>query len=386
MLRADILYFNQFFGDKPGARMEERPNPMHGPNRLKLGVFSANADGGLALTRVPERWRALWPDVVAVSQLADRAGLEFFLPIARWKGFGGLTNAREWSYETLTEAAALAGGTERIALFATVHVPMVHPVHAAKALATIDHASAGRAGLNIVCGWNPEEFACFGLPMIEDRYGQGLEWFQILTRIYTEPAPFDFKGKYYDLRGVSGKPGPVQRPRPVTLNAAFSPPGRDFAARAADFLFTTFIDIAAGQAEVADMRARAAVTGRTVGVYTTCHVVCRPTQDEAEAYYEHYAVAMEDAACADHYMAAKQKFSGSHDPIAYRLHRKRFVGGAGTYPLIGTPERIASELIAISEAGFAGVALSFVNYLDELPYFLETVLPLLNEAGLRQAA
>ena len=223
--------------------MSDRPHPMRGPNRLKLGVFSANADGGLTLTRVPERWRAEWTDVVAVAQMADRAGLEFFLPIARWRGFGGVTNSREWSFETLTEAAALAGVTERIALFATVHVPMVHPVFAAKALTTIDHASRGRAGLNIVCGWNPEEFGCFGLEMIEDRYGQGLEWFEIMSRIYSEPAPFDFKGRYYDLHGVSGKPLPVQRPRPLTLNAAFSPPGRDFAARAADCLFTTFVEI-----------------------------------------------------------------------------------------------------------------------------------------------
>src|SRR6201996_7372768 len=123
------------------SSMRDHPNPMHGPNKLKLGVFSANADGGLTLTRVPERWRAEWPDVVAVAQMADRAGLEFFLPIARWRGFGGVTNSREWSFETLTEAAALAGLTEQIALFATVHVPMVHPVFAAKALTTIDHAS-----------------------------------------------------------------------------------------------------------------------------------------------------------------------------------------------------------------------------------------------------
>ena len=54
--------------------MSDRPHPMRGPNRLKLGVFSANADGGLTLTRVPERWRAEWPDVVAVAQMADRAG------------------------------------------------------------------------------------------------------------------------------------------------------------------------------------------------------------------------------------------------------------------------------------------------------------------------
>jgi alkanesulfonate monooxygenase SsuD/methylene tetrahydromethanopterin reductase-like flavin-dependent oxidoreductase (luciferase family) len=82
-------------------------------------------------------------------------------------------------------------------------------------------------------------------------------------------------------------------------------------------------------------------------------------------------------------MGNKQKFSSSHDPEAYRLHRKRFVGGAGTYPLIGTPGHIAEQLAAISKVGFAGVALSFVNYKDELPYFIETVLPLLRQARLR---
>ena len=35
-----------------------KPHPLKGPNRFKLGVFSTNADGGLAITTVPERWRA----------------------------------------------------------------------------------------------------------------------------------------------------------------------------------------------------------------------------------------------------------------------------------------------------------------------------------------
>src|SRR5262245_40541926 len=38
--------------DMAGARV----HPMHGPNRFKLGVFSMNSDGGLTLTKVPERW------------------------------------------------------------------------------------------------------------------------------------------------------------------------------------------------------------------------------------------------------------------------------------------------------------------------------------------
>lgn len=358
-------------------------HPMHGPNRFKLGIFSANADGGLTLTRVPERWPATWAGIVAVAQMADRAGLEFFLPIARWKGFGGEMNSREWSFETLTFAAALAGVTERIALFSTVHVPMVHPVFAAKAMATIDHASNGRSGLNIVCGWNPEEFGMFGLTMHEDRYAQGLEWFEIMRRIHADTGPFDFDGTFYQLKGVSGRPTPVQRPRPITLNAAFSPPGRDFAARAADFLFTTFDDIDKGRAQIADITERSAVQGREVGVFTTCHVVCRPSAAEAEDYYQHYAVTMQDSASLDHYINAKSKFSGSHDADSYRRYRKRFAAGAGTYPLVGTPRFIADEMVRMAEAGFAGTTVSFVNFADELPYFLAEVLPLLVAAGLR---
>ncbi|MEW5420741.1 LLM class flavin-dependent oxidoreductase [Amorphus sp. 3PC139-8] len=359
-------------------------NPMHGPNKFKIGVFSMNADGGLALTKVPERWPAKWTEIVEAAQMADRAGLEFVLPIARWKGFGGELNSREWSFETFTFAAGLAGFTKNIALFATVHVPMVHPVFAAKALTTIDHASGGRAGFNIVCGWNPEEFGMFGLPMIENRYDQGLEWFEIIQKIYTADEPFDYDGQFYKLEGVSGKPQPIQSPRPITLNAAFSPPGREFAAKAADFLFTTFMEFEDAATNIADMKTRSAATGREVGVFTTCPVVCRPTQAEAEDYFEHYAVTMADTESVDHYMAQKQKFSGSHDPEAYRLHRKRFAGGAGGYPLVGTPEHIASEIEKMHEVGFAGMAMSFVNYKNELPYFNAQVLPLLREAGLRE--
>jgi len=360
-------------------------HPMRGPNKFKLGVFSMNADGGLALTKVPERWSAKWEDVAAAARMADEGGLDFLLPIARWKGFGGEMNSREYSYETFTFAAALAGITKRIALFSTVHVPMVHPVFAAKALATVDHASNGRAGLNIVCGWNPEEFDLFGLEMIENRYDQGLEWFDIIQRIYTADEPFDYEGEYYSLRNVSGKPRPLQQPRPITLNAAFSPPGRAFAAKAADYLFTTFNEIDKAHEPLDDMKKRGAEQGRDVGVFTTCYVVCRPTQAEAEDYYDYYSRQMADEESLDIYMAGKSKFSSSHDPETYKLYRQRFAAGGGSYPLVGTPETIAAEIEKIAGVGFAGTALSFVNYRNELPFFIDKVLPLLREAGLRES-
>jgi dimethylsulfone monooxygenase len=309
--------------------------------------------------------------------------MEFVLPIARWRGFGGRTKVREWSFETFTWAAGLAAATQQIGLFMTVHVPLVHPVYAAKALATVDHISHGRAGLNIVCGWNPDEFAMFGVQLGNDAYGQAAEWIEVIERAYGSSQPFDYEGRFYQLKSVVSRPASVQVPRPVTMNAAFGPPGRDFAARSCDYLFSTFSTIEDGKRHVADIRERSAKVGREVGIYTVCHVVCRDTQEAAEAAYEHYAVTEADHEAVDYHMAQKKDFSRSHDPEAYDRYRQRFAGGAGSYPLVGTPERIVEEMIRIADEGYAGAALSFVNYSYELPYFCDRVLPLMKQAGLR---
>lgn len=360
-------------------------HPLKGPNLFKLGIFSMNADGGLAITDVPERWRASWDDNLAAVRMADDAGLDFALPIARWRGFGGKNRVREHSFETFTWAAALAAATRRIAIFATVHVPLVHPLYAAKALATVDHVSGGRAGLNVVCGWNPAEFAMFGIGLPEDGYDRAAEWLGVIERCYGEDQPFDHEGRFYRLSGVVSRPASLQRPRPVVMNAAFGGPGRDFAAKACDMLFTTFSELSDGPKHVADMRARAQAYGRDIGIYTVCHVVCRKTRTEAEDAYERYAVREADHAAVAEHMASKKQFSQSHDRAAYDLYAKRFAGGAGTYPLVGAPRDVVDAITALATVGYGGAALSFVNYTDELPFFLAQVLPLLREAGLRVA-
>ena len=133
----------------------------------------------------------------------------------------------------------------------------------------------------------------------------------------------------------------------------------------------------------ADIRERADKQGRSVGVYTVAHVVCRQTVEEAQAYYTRYAVTMADHDAVDAHMAGKKEFSQSHDRDAYDRYRQRFAGGAGTYPLIGTPQTIAADMVAIAEQGYDGIALSFVNYTQELPWFCDQVLPILKQAGYR---
>ncbi len=358
---------------------------MNGPNKMKVGVFGMNSAGGLALTTVPERWSANWEDILATTQMADRAGIEFVLPLQRWLGYGGETDSRLHCFESLTHGSALAAATEQIAILSTVHAPFVHPVFAAKALTTMDHVSGGRAGLNIVCGWNEPEYAVFGIDKLDNVYELGHEWFEVLSRIVSGEGPFDFAGKYFDLKGVIGKPPSLQQPRPVMVSAAFSAVGRDFAAQTSDYIFTVFDDLEAGARHMADLRERAAKFSRKLEALSAVHIICRETDAQAQDYYEHYAVRQEEKRAVDKYMRMKKNMSASHDPSAYDLYRKRFAGGAGSYPLVGSPRTIVEAILKLSEIGVTGLAGSFVNYLQELPLFISDVLPLMREAGLREA-
>lgn len=360
-------------------------NPMSDPNRrgFKLGVFSANADRGLSFSTAPEAWKANWDDVLAAAQIADAGGMDFFLPIGRWRGYGGKTKVREASFETFTFAAGLASVTRNMALFMTVHVPLLHPLYAAKALATVDHISGGRAGLNVVCGWNPDEFDMFGVSLSQEPYVQAKEWLDVIVGTYNSDEPLDFDGRFYKLRGAVSRPAPLQLPRPVTMNAAFGPAGRDFAAQNCDHLFTSFTELKDGPGHIEDITARATKAGREVGVFTVGHVVCRESQAEAEDYYDYYSRRNIDEEAVDYHMRQKKNFSRSHDAAAYDLYRQRFAAGTGSFPLVGTPERVADGLAQLAAIGFNGAALSFVNYRDELPLFCGKVLPILKHAGIR---
>ena len=371
-------------------------NPMFGPNRFKLGVFSANCDGGLTMSLAPERWRANWDDIAAMTRIADDAGIEFILPVAKWRGYQGKAKIYGKSFETLTHGAALAAITRRIFIFSTVHVPLITPAFGAKAIATIDHISHGRAGLNIVCGWNQEEFDLHGVTIDQDtRYDHGLEWFQVFAKLLEGGPEFDWDGKFFKLRLLATDPVTIQRPLPVIMAAGFSPKGRDFAAQACNVLFTNMTDLDQAPALIADIHAHAARYQRNVSVYTMSHVVCRPTRREAEEFYHYFAEEMADAEGMEYYRRQRGAKVGTGNetlvrPMETRLMRdsgKAFAGAyPGAYPLVGSPDEIAAEMAAMSEAGLAGTSIAFLDYLKEIPYFVQEVLPRLERLGLREPA
>ncbi|MET0238826.1 MAG: LLM class flavin-dependent oxidoreductase [Sphingobium sp.] len=364
---------------------DRKTNPIFGDHPFKLGLFGYLHQGGMALTKAPERWQARWEDIAAMARMADEGGLDYLVPISSWKGWKGEIDQRRWSYETLTHAAALSGITKRIGLFATVHAPLIHPVFVAKALATIDHASGGRAGLNIVCGWNKADFDMFGVePLAHDeRYDHGLEWFEILSKLLAEGnEDFDYSGEYFkDLKAVSGEPGSIQQPHPAIISAAYSPVGREFAIKTSDHILTMGGNLDSLDKEIADIRAREAKAGRTtpLGVIGTLTITCRETRREAEEFNEYYAVQQRDAISVEQFISARSTSAASPE---MSVERQR-MGAAGGGLIVGTPEDVVEGLIKMKNAGLAGATLTTLNFLDDLPLIINRVLPLMEEAGLR---
>jgi dimethylsulfone monooxygenase len=354
-------------------------------DRFLIGLFSLNASSGIAMTTVPERWRADWEEVLAVAQLADQAGLDFLLPLQRWRGYGGETDPRGVCMETMTHTAALAGFTRRIALLSTSQTSILHPTWTARAVGTIDHACGGRVGLNIVCGWNEHDFAMFDAEDVgaELRYDQGEEWTIIFSRQIRGEPPFDFVGKYFSVKGAYCSPASIQPGGPPLISAAFSPPGRAFAAKFCDILFTTISSIDNAGRHTASIKEQAAIHQRSVRVITPLHVICRSSAAEAQAYYHHYAVEHADDGAVENYIAENARSGKPALAVAMRMQKKRIAGGFGSFGMAGSPRDIADQIIELKRAGLDGISLSFVNFRDELPYFLETVMPLLESAGLR---
>jgi alkanesulfonate monooxygenase SsuD/methylene tetrahydromethanopterin reductase-like flavin-dependent oxidoreductase (luciferase family) len=368
---------------------------MGSANRLKLGLFGANCSSGRAVTMVPERWSGSWPDCLKLAQMADAAGIEFMLPIGRWKGYGGDTDYQGGTWETVTWACGLLAKTRRLTVFGTVHAPLIAPLIAAKEFVTADHIGEGRFGLNLVCGWNEGEFEMFGATLRdhESRYEYAQEWLDVIKLAWSPEEGsedgFDFDGHFIKLKGGRAKPKPYGGSRPLIMNAGASPTGQAFAIRNCDALFSNVsrgISFDETARHVQNVRALAHQAGREIGVYTVGVVTCRPTAREAEDYYRHCVVDNADWRAVDNILAMKDVTPASHGPEEFQRIRTHQANGMGGLPLVGDPDTVARELAQLAAAGLTGIAVSFVNYLDELPYFCDEVLPRLARLGLRATA
>ncbi|MFF5614811.1 NtaA/DmoA family FMN-dependent monooxygenase [Streptomyces albidoflavus] len=172
--------------------------------------------------------------------------------------------------ESLTVLTALAATTERLGLAATVNATFNEPYELARRLATLDHLSAGRAAWNVVTSFDAftgENFRRGGFLDRADRYTRAAEFVATARELWDAAAPdgagqpVTHTGQHFGIEGRFGLPRSPQG-HPVVIQAGDSPEGREFAAAAADVIFTRHGTLEAGRAFYTDVKDRLPAHGR----------------------------------------------------------------------------------------------------------------------------
>ncbi|MBK3555155.1 NtaA/DmoA family FMN-dependent monooxygenase [Streptomyces sp. MBT56] len=172
--------------------------------------------------------------------------------------------------ESLTVLNALAAVTERLGLAATVNATFNEPYELARRIATLDHLSGGRAAWNVVTSsdaFTGENFRRGGYLDRADRYNRAAEFVATARELWDswtpdgESRPFAHEGPQFTISGEFTVPRSPQG-HPVVIQAGDSSEGREFAASAADIIFTRHGTLEAGRDFYADVKGRLAAYGR----------------------------------------------------------------------------------------------------------------------------
>jgi alkanesulfonate monooxygenase SsuD/methylene tetrahydromethanopterin reductase-like flavin-dependent oxidoreductase (luciferase family) len=305
---------------------------MFNDNKMKLGIFGSNCSNACAITLADTSFRPTFEHNVDIAKKLEAGGFECMVPIARWRGFGGPSDFNGDCMDTFTWASALAAVTTDIQLFATTHVPTLHPIVAAKMGTWIDRISKGRFGLNLVCGWFTPEMEMFGQKMMEHdtRYDYADEWAEIVTKLWKDDH-FDFVGKFLQIKDGISKPKPhVEGSRPILICAGSSGKGLHFTAKHCDINFGFTETMEKGAAWVASVKKLAhAEYGREIATFTSCPVVVRETHKEAEEYYNYYVYEKGDWEACENICRILQVETSNHGPEVYKKFKARFIASWG---------------------------------------------------------
>ena len=335
-----------------------------------------------------------WADLVLE---AERGTLDFVTiedslgpQSSRYDGPDERTDQVRGRLDAVLIAARIAPLTSRIGLVPTATVTHTEPFHIAKALATLDYVSTGRAGWRVQVSGRPDEAAHFGRRVIPPWKPTDLDTAavqQLLTELFDEAADFvevvrrlwdsweddaeirdaatgrfidraklhyiDFEGARFSVKGPSITPRPPQGQPLVTALAHATIPYR-LGARGSDLVYVTPADAEQGRTIVEQIRAEQAAAGRAG---ETVHI------------FGDLVVFLDETAAA----AAERKA---------RLDDR--AGAAFTsdaHIFTGTPEQLADLLLGWRDAGLTGFRLRPGVLGDDLEAITRGLVPLLRSRG-----
>ena len=340
--------------------------------------------------------------------------------------------------EPLTLLSAVATHTKHLGLVGTASSTYNSPFNLARRFASLDHISGGRAGWNVVTSFDTGTARNFGLDEHLDyatRYGRALEFVQVARGlwdsyeddafpadvergVFLDPAKLhelDHAGEHFKIAGPLNLSRSPQG-QPVIFQAGVSEEGRDLAAQVAEGIFAPGGTLESARDYYADVKKRAAAYGRDpehVKILIHGGPIVAATDEaarrrEREIFEEDddftrnlallgrsfgaydFSVHDLDAPFPDvAHLAEKGGRTGATQLIARaqaeNLTLRQVAESVNQFrqsPFVGDPLTVADTIQQWFDArAFDGFNLAFRTE-EELNYFVDSVVPILQKRGL----
>lgn len=193
-----------------------------GPDRVVYGM-QLPVQAQSRLFAAPWERDAGGAEIAELARTADEAGF-FYVGVCDHVAIPRAASeamSTTW-YDTFTTLGFIAGITKNVRLLTHILVlPYRHPLMTAKATATLDKLSNGRAILGVGAGHVEDEFKALGIDFA--RRGELLdEAIDVVKAALAEEFP-KAGGPNYPVADVGVAPRPIQQPRPAVWVGGSSP-------------------------------------------------------------------------------------------------------------------------------------------------------------------
>lgn len=296
-------------------------------------------------------------------------------------------------HDPFTIASAITQHTTHLKPIVALRPNTIYPTVAAKALATLDQLSGGRAVVHFIAGGNDHEQAREGDRLSKDeRYARQHEYIEILRRVWTETEAFDHQGEYYSFEDFVSHIRPVNGTIPVSVGGSSDEAYRT-GGQLGDIFGLWGEPLADTQHQIDRIAAEARKAGRadTPRTWVTFRPIIAPTEELAwEKAHRTLDILKDGSKAASLWATKKVLAAGAQDgpanigsqrllEIAGRqdLHDRALwtptasaTGAAGaSTALVGTPETVAAAILDYVDLGADLISIrGYDNYNDAVDY------------------
>jgi FMNH2-dependent dimethyl sulfone monooxygenase len=305
-----------------------------------------------------------WPYMRDLAIESEQHGFE--LSLIAELNLNDIKGHRAPSLDCWTLAPAVAAMTSSLELMLAVRPNYHSPALTAKALSTLDVIAPGRISLNVVSSWWKDEAAQYGAPFdVHDaRYSRTSEWLDVVGRLLREDT-VSHAGSLYQLDGTILEPKPVSPP--FVYMGGESLKAKEIIAAQSD-AYVMHGDapevIAAKVAELSALRAGVGRPALRFGV--SGYVICRDTQDEAQAELDRI---LNVRASPEAYASYRDFIEGSQLESQVSIEEYSVSNRGLRSGLIGTPDQIIERIRAYEDAGIDLLLLQFSPQRQEMARF-----------------